>query len=112
LSPAAREQAKRRFYRIVDHFDNWNRDGDGGTYNHARLIRLTHDHARPSGSLDTFLQAFFRALGLPIDRTEIGNEGRDLEERVRPRVIAFANHLFDNFFLPSRLLPLSSPVRR
>ncbi|KAK4042719.1 hypothetical protein C8A01DRAFT_44339 [Parachaetomium inaequale] len=106
LGPGARDQAWRRFYRIVDRFDSKCDNGQGtdvasgAQYRHAQLIRLTYDYAQPSVAQDNFLRAFFCSLGLPLDGGQnaggddnsdnnsediiIEDIDSDLEERVRP----------------------------
>ncbi|KAL2138306.1 hypothetical protein VTI28DRAFT_6995 [Corynascus sepedonium] len=122
LSPGTRDQARRRFYYIADHFeaatedsgDNSRNIGGGGggggssRYNRSRLIRLTYDHARSPLSQDNFLRTFFGSLELSMDGEEA------LDERIRAKVFGFADYLFDNFFLPlkasTRKTPQPSPA--
>lgn len=66
LDPAARDQAQRKFYRIVEYFDDASgsaRPVDGSTgspqYSRAKLIRLTHDYEISPVSQDNYLRAFF-----------------------------------------------------
>jgi hypothetical protein len=122
LSPGARDQARRRFYHIVDRFDskcddNGNGGVNGSQYKHAQLIRLTYNYAQPSASQDNYLRAFFCSLGLSLDNLDGENSGgednteniasedidSDLDEQVRSSFFGFADYLIDNFFLPSRL---------
>ncbi len=83
LSPHARQQAARKFHRIVDHFDNAVNLGAaagvgvGSGYRRARLVRLTYDYALSPVSQDNFLRAFFRALELSMDNGE--DDGNDNE---------------------------------
>ena len=127
LSPHARQQAARKFHRIVDHFDNAVNLGAaagvgvGSGYRRARLVRLTYDYALSPVSQDNFLRAFFRALELSMDNGEDdGNDNENdnendngidtaLDDQLQSKVFGFADYLFDNFFLPSR--PDKSPFR-
>ncbi|KAK4154842.1 hypothetical protein C8A00DRAFT_42457 [Chaetomidium leptoderma] len=123
LSPPARDQARRNFYHIVDHFDTQGGTvggGDGGNrsniggggpqYTRPLLIRLTYDFSLSPLSQDNFLRAFFRSLELSIDE-DIGSE---LDEQVRTRFFGFADYLINNFFLPikatTRQTPQPSPA--
>ena len=116
LGPDTRQQARRKFCRIVDHFDNvvniGNAAGVGPEYSYrrARLVRLTYDHALSPVSQDNFLRAFFRSLELPMgneddngtDNGVDNGTGINLDEQLQFKVFGFADYLFDNFFLPSR----------
>jgi hypothetical protein len=60
-----RAQAKRKFYRVMGHFEatggNSNRStaSSGNQYNRPPLVRLTYEYARSEESQDAFLSAFF-----------------------------------------------------
>ncbi|KAL2145279.1 hypothetical protein VTI28DRAFT_7647 [Corynascus sepedonium] len=119
LTPCARDQARRRLYHIVDHFEaaaDGNSGGDNGgnigrdspRYNRSLLIRLTYDYVRSSLSQDNFLRAFFGSLELSMDGMEA------LDERIGAKFFGFADYLFNNLFLPlkayARKTPQPSPL--
>lgn len=106
LALGIRDRARRRFYRIADHFDAEGGNNANGGYDRSRLIRLTYDYARSPASQDNFLRAFFRSLELPLDR-EDDNDLDHLDERVRAAFFGFADCLVDNFFLPSKSCTVS-----
>lgn len=96
-----RNNARRRFYRIVEYF------GAGGAidsvppqYEPPRLVRCTYEYALSDGSRDNFLRAFFRAMALPLAGQDNDDDLDDLDN-LRPLLFRFASYLFDNFFLPS-----------
>lgn len=98
-----RNDARRRFYRIVEHF------GAGGAidsvplqYEPPRLVRCTYEYALSDESRDNFLRAFFQAMALSL--TGQGNDNdADLDdlEDLRSLFFGFASYLLDHFFLPS-----------
>ncbi|KAH6641631.1 hypothetical protein F5144DRAFT_140885 [Chaetomium tenue] len=107
LDPAARDEVRRKFYRIVEYFDHTSGPdstksvgGSSPRYNCAKLIRLTHDYAISPVSQDTYLRAFFRALELPIDIDGSEDVESDLDEKAQARFLGFADYLLNNFFLP------------
>ena len=107
-----RNDARRRFYRIVEHF------GAGGAidsvplqYEPPRLVRCTYEYALSDESRDNFLRAFFRAMALPLARQDNDTDLEDLDN-LRPLLFGFASYLFDNFFLPSNLYRSFSPSCR
>lgn len=96
-----RSDARRRFYRIIEHF------GAGGAtdsvpaqYEPPRLIRYTYEYALSDESRDNFLRAFFRAMALSLTGQDNDNDLNDLEN-LRPVFSNFASYLLDNLFLPS-----------
>ncbi|KAK5631714.1 hypothetical protein RRF57_007428 [Xylaria bambusicola] len=94
-----RNDARRRFYRIVEYF------GAGGAintiprqYEPPRLVRCTYEYALSDDARDNFLRAFFRAMALPL---AVHDNDRDLDdlEDLCPLFFGFASYLFDSFFL-------------
>ncbi|KAL7620219.1 hypothetical protein AAE478_009212 [Parahypoxylon ruwenzoriense] len=104
LGTDQRANAKRRFYRIVEHFDAGNND-DGNPYSRSRLIRYTYEYAISEVSQDNFLRAFFRAMALSIDE----DEDTDNFEPPRSGFFDFAEYLLDNFFLPLKASAKKTP---
>lgn len=109
-----RNNARRRFYRIVEYF------GAGGAidsvppqYEPPRLVRCTYEYALSDGSRDNFLRAFFRAMALPLAGQDNDDDLDDLDN-LRPLLFRFASYLFDNFFLPigasAKKTPQPSPA--
>ncbi|KAJ2977446.1 hypothetical protein NUW58_g7812 [Xylaria curta] len=102
-----RNDAKRRFYRIIEHF------GATGTidnvppqYEPPRLVRYTYEYALSEESRDNFLRAFFRAMALSL--TGQNNDLDNLED-LRSLFFGFANYLLDNFFLPIKASTKKTP---
>ncbi|KAI0180801.1 hypothetical protein GGR52DRAFT_583291 [Hypoxylon sp. FL1284] len=109
LASFQRDDARRRFYRIVKHFEDKMYESDEDTpYNRPGLIRLTYEYALSDRSGDHLLRAFFRAMSLPLE-----NDGRRIViDKLRPRVYGFADELVDNFFVPMKLESGESSYRR
>ncbi|KAJ2975204.1 hypothetical protein NUW58_g8424 [Xylaria curta] len=101
LGTELRDYASGRFYDICQHFDTGLRKGD---YSRPRLIRYTYEYSLSQESGDHFLRFFFKAVDLPID----GDEPIRFED-VRSNFFNFAEHLFDNFFLPMKASTKKTP---
>ena len=97
LGTELRNHASSRLYDICQHFDTGLRKGD---YSRPRLVRYTYEYSLSQESGDHFLRFFFRAVDLQID----GNEPLCFED-IRSNFFDFAEHLFNNFFLPGNALP-------
>ncbi|KAK0744800.1 hypothetical protein B0T21DRAFT_325688 [Apiosordaria backusii] len=113
LEPDLRDQARRKFYRIISYFEATESRSDRarGYYNRPLLVRLTYDYSCSEKSQDIFLRAFFQSVVLPINgEDDIDFSNTELETAV----VRFAEHLFDNFFLPlkasTKKTPQPSPV--
>ncbi|KAI3322875.1 hypothetical protein HD806DRAFT_119437 [Xylariaceae sp. AK1471] len=112
LGTNQRNDAKRRFYRIVEHF------GASGTidnrvpplYEPPRLVRCTYEYALSDESRDNFLRAFFQAMALSLTGQGDGNDGdlNDLED-FRSLFFGFASYLLDHFFLPIKASTKKTP---
>jgi len=114
LGPVQRSRAEQKFYRIVRHFEaaedrthgsNSNTNNDNNTNssqcNRPLLVRLTYEYARSRESQDIFLRALFHSMALSLD----DQDDVDLEcnqEQLCAALLLFADHLFDNFFLPCK----------
>jgi len=96
LETELRNHASRRFHDICQHFDT---GIPVDNYSRPRLVRFTYEYSLSHESGDYFLRVFFQALDLRIDR----NEPISFED-VRSKFFQFGDHLFDNFFLPSKAL--------
>lgn len=94
---AERTVARRRFYRIINHFQDAN-ESCHSQYSRPVLIRLTYEYARSEESRDLFLRAFFKSIGLPV----ISDNDSDFanKEGLSSAIAIFADYLIDNFFLP------------
>ncbi|KAI0540055.1 hypothetical protein GGR58DRAFT_511909 [Xylaria digitata] len=95
-----RNDARRRFYRIVEHF------GAGGAidsvppqYEPPRLVRCTYEYVLSDESRDNFLRAFFRAMALSLTGQGNDHDLNDLDD-LGSLFYGFASYLLDNFFLP------------
>ncbi|POR34512.1 Uncharacterized protein TPAR_05261 [Tolypocladium paradoxum] len=96
LGAEQRINAKRRFYRIVEHVSD-SKSSNKRTYSRPRLVRFTYEYALCEESRDNFLRAFFRAMALSMD----GDDEFDYEE-LGSVFFGFADYLLDNFFLPCK----------
>lgn len=107
LDAIQRDDCKRRFYRIVNHFLSASEIHSSGarsqTYSPPRLIRLTYEYALSDDARDNFLRAFFHSVNLPIVTGDPGHDDGD-PEALRASVFGFADYLLDNFFLPRKLV--------
>jgi hypothetical protein len=106
LSEDEHDQAKRKFYHVVEHFEV-DENGQPSSnrsrqYNPPKLIRYTYEYARSPLSKDNFLQAFFKILELSIDGDEDIDLSGALEEQIRSSLFGFADDLINNFFLPCK----------
>ncbi|KAK3377454.1 hypothetical protein B0H63DRAFT_384064, partial [Podospora didyma] len=102
LEPGQRNQARRKFYDIISYFEATEPRSDefSGHYNRPLLVRLTYEYSRSEKSQDIFLRAFFQSVALPID----GEDDVDLDDtELEAALVRFAEHLFDNFFLPRKI---------
>lgn len=126
LTAEQRQQAKRKFYHVVQHFEAAETTQidrarkRGSQYNRSLLVRLTYEHARSAESQDIFLRTFFRSMPLSLDSEDFESD-RDVdlgseatEAHLRSLLIGFADYLLDNFFLPCKnvtfLLPSYSDL--
>ncbi|KAI2611894.1 hypothetical protein GGR54DRAFT_344555 [Hypoxylon sp. NC1633] len=105
LETAQRIVAKRRFYRIIEHFETSSDNSDGSPYKRSQLVRFTYEYALSEESRDNLLRAFFRAMALSMDDD---NQNIDFKE-LRPVFSGFADHLLDNFFLPLKASTKKTP---
>ena len=102
LDSTTQSHVKRRFYKIINHLEAAESSDGGGPYNRPRLLRLTYEYARSEESQDTFLQAFFYAMNLPLDRDE-NEDGDDVAGYDASSLFSFADYLLDHFFLPRKI---------
>ncbi|WEW59200.1 hypothetical protein PRK78_004669 [Emydomyces testavorans] len=103
-----RSRAQHRFYSIINHFGD--SGGKRGEYSRPLLVRYTYEFSRSELSKDTFLRAFFNFMQL-----DIASEGDiDFDDQLLQNLIAFADLLLDNFYLPlkasSKQTPQPSPA--
>ncbi|KAL2018720.1 hypothetical protein VTK56DRAFT_426 [Thermocarpiscus australiensis] len=113
LETEVRTKARRRFFHIINHFEDLETERSN-QYNRPRLVRLTYEFALSEASKDNVLRAFFRAVALPIAGDEnVDLADKNIEDGIRSALIGFAEHLFENFFLPlkasGRRTPLAIP---
>lgn len=100
LRPEQRDEAKRTFYHIVNHFTNINHDSE--KYSRPLLIRYTYEYALSEESRDIFLQAFFNSIALSID-DDVDLSNKLLVEELASTFSNFSDYLLDNFFLPRKI---------
>ncbi|PGH00080.1 hypothetical protein GX51_05977 [Blastomyces parvus] len=104
-----RAHARRRFYAIINHFHTADNSRSGG-YRHPKLVLYTYEYSRSELSQDTFLRAFLKYMNLDVaGEEEIDFDDEDLEKQLGQNLIAFADFLLHNFFLP-RLLLIQRPI--
>ena len=100
LSSEQRQQAIRAFNAVIDVCEPLQ---NRNPYKQVTLVRLTYEYARSEASRDNFLRFFFEHTQIPIDVTQ--NELVSATDH-GPRLIAFAELLLENFFLPCKLLDI------
>ncbi|KAH7119483.1 hypothetical protein B0J13DRAFT_589968 [Dactylonectria estremocensis] len=92
LTPAHSAAASRRFYQLINHFDDIKGNNDNNDkYNRVNLVQ-------------NFLIAFFDAAQIPIlvdEDLDLGDVTR--RTQLRKSLDDFAEFLFENFFLPRKL---------
>lgn len=94
LSHQERQEATRVFTAIVDAYEpSQNQE----PYKQVTLVRLTYEYARSEASKDNFLRFFFHHTQIPTDASE-GDLAFNSD--YEPRLVAFADTLIENFFLP------------
>ncbi|EER25929.1 hypothetical protein CPC735_043730 [Coccidioides posadasii C735 delta SOWgp] len=92
-----RHHAQRRFYKIVNNFDDGNRTSG---YKRSLLVRYTYEYSRSELSKDTFLRAFFEFM--EVDFVGEGDRDFDDQAQVGRKLAEFADFLLDNFYLPMK----------
>lgn len=70
-------------------------------YKQITLVRLTYVYARSEASRDNFLRFFFQQTKISSDSSPSGSIPAS---EYAPRLIAFAQTLFENFFLPCKTI--------
>ncbi|GBF64422.1 hypothetical protein TMEN_7124 [Trichophyton mentagrophytes] len=102
LSESQRERAATIFHMIVDHFRQEELASDSPPrYSRFLLVHHSYSFSLPGLSQDVFLRVFFDAMGIDIETApapDFANQANDL----RKDLTAFADFLFDSFFLPMR----------
>ncbi|KAK5442662.1 hypothetical protein LTS15_010980 [Exophiala xenobiotica] len=103
LSSEKREQAIRSFNAVIDVCEPvQNRT----PYKQVTLVRLSYEYTRSEASRDNFLRFFFEHTRIPIDVTQDKSVSATDHG---PRLIAFAELLMENFFLPLRASTKKTP---
>lgn len=102
LAASQRAQAARTFHMIVDYFRQEEvAAGSPPKYSRFLLVRYTYSFSLPELSQDTFLRAFFESMNFNIAVGYDPDFTKDADS-LRQGVVAFADFLFDNFFLPRK----------
>ncbi|KAI8943957.1 hypothetical protein F4801DRAFT_305182 [Xylaria longipes] len=105
-----RNDAKRRFYRIVEHFGASGAiDRAPPKYEPPRLVRYTYEYALSEESRDNFLRAFFRAMTLSLTGQNDDDNDLDNLENIYSLFFGFASYLLDYFFLPIKFSTKKTP---
>jgi hypothetical protein len=71
-----------------------------GPYKQITLVRLTYQYARSEASRDNYLRFFFQHTDIP---TKISDWEQVRSNNYGPQIIAFAELLVQNFFLPRKI---------
>ena len=95
LSAEQRDQATYVFNAVIEACEPT--QPTKGSYKPITLVRLTYKYARSEASRDNFLHFFFRHTQIPIKISE-WELVRSSDHRLQ--LIAFADTLVENFFLP------------
>ncbi|KIW39839.1 uncharacterized protein PV06_08413 [Exophiala oligosperma] len=106
LGPEQRQRAIRAFVAVIEACEPLQKHKP---YKHVTLVRLTYEYARSETSRDNFLHFFFEHTQIPMDDS-LSRSVPTVD--YEPQLIAFAETLFENFFLPSstRKTPQPSPA--
>ena len=112
LSQAQYQSASRRFRRLIGYFDSLPLSSENESkdeFDRVKLVQLTFEYARSQESQGNFLRAFFESAGIPIDGDDdIALDEADQQAVIQDSINNFANHLFENFFLPR--MPCPTPA--
>ncbi|OJD19120.1 hypothetical protein AJ78_00906 [Emergomyces pasteurianus Ep9510] len=87
LEAQQRDEAKRRFYSIIEKFTAL-KDGINGGYNRCLLVQYTYEYSLSVESKDMFLYG----------NEDIDFSDKHLEKQLREAFIDFADYLLNNFF--------------
>lgn len=110
LDPAYRASTKRQFNQIINHFESKGIRPDRDKYDRIKLVSLTYNHSTSEKSKDRLLATFFAFAGLSITADEdINFEDPTRQDELRVSLDNFADYLFDNFFLPLKVLTKKTP---
>ncbi|TWU70761.1 hypothetical protein ED733_001838 [Metarhizium rileyi] len=105
LSDNVRLQADHRFQEIMERFRD--KDPDRSSrYDRPKLVDLVYRYAISQKSKDNILRAVFRALELPMEGDAVDFS---TETALLLRLIGFADHLVNNFFMPLRASTAKTP---
>lgn len=98
LTAEQKDQATCIFHALIEACEA--SQPNNGPYKRITLIRLTYEYARSETSRDNFLQFFMQHMQIPLDIAgwEV-NSSREYEAQL----IAFADILVENFFLPRKI---------
>ena len=97
LSPEQRDQATHNFNALIEACEPL--QPNNGSYKQITLVRLTYKYARSEISRDNFLHFFFKHTKIP---SEVSKWKLVCNYDHIPQLIAFADTLVENFFLPRR----------
>src|SRR5436305_8462077 len=96
LSSEQRQQETRIFTAVIEACEPLQ---NHKPYKQITLVRLTYEYARSEASRDNFLRFFFQYTQIPTDASQ--SESITTSD-YGPRLIAFAETLIENFFLPCK----------
>jgi hypothetical protein len=91
-----RQEATRVFHAVINACEP---SQSQEPYKQVTLVRLTYEYALSQPSRDHFLQFFFQHTQIPIEASAF--ELIPIGE-YRPLLVAFAETLLENFFLPRK----------
>lgn len=100
-SPRQHTRAKALFHHIINQCQGSSSPIADKGYSRPKLIHLVYEYARSEESQWLILREFFRTLNIPIDDAVDSYDAAAVAE-LQPSVIAFADYLMDNFFLPCK----------
>ncbi|RSL89011.1 hypothetical protein CDV31_015950 [Fusarium ambrosium] len=105
LSVHDRASAVRRFYQVINHFDNNDTGQNHDKYDRVKLVRFTYEYSISDESRSNLLVALFEFLNLsPSAHEDIDFEDSTHRAELRAGLDEFADYLVDNFFLPREML--------
>lgn len=94
LSSEQRQKATRAFTTVIKACEPLQ---NHKPYKQVTLVRLTFEYARSDVSRDNFLHFFFQRTQIPTDDSQVKPISAS---DCQPGLIAFADTLVENFFLP------------
>lgn len=112
LSVDDRASATRRFYQVINHFDNDDIGQNHDKYDRIKLIHSTYEYSISEESQSSLLIALFEFLNLsPSAHEDIDFQDSTYRAELQAGLDEFADYLVDNFFLPREKFQLCGDAK-